>query len=238
MNTMNRNKSFIKSIKWLFLACLILSVTACSTNNDREYWGLNDNVKSCFERYYKVEKKFGKWENGNLEYHGHYQVSFDKKGQYQEIDYYDYDMNLSGKIIPVRKNNKIIEEQYYDEGGTLRSITKINQISNRESQYESFNEDGEKVAFGKSIRKAGKLMEQNQTIVRDDSENEIYTTTHEYDKDGNVISFKRISSESEVDLHVRYEYLEFDEKKNWTKRLMYVDDDEPQNIAVREIEYY
>ena len=39
---------------------------------------------------------------------------------------------------------------------------------------------------------------------------------------------------------LKYEYLSFDENKNWTKRLDYDSEEgkEPENIVIREYEYY
>jgi hypothetical protein len=227
-----------KSFKWILLFCSATIFMSCSNTVERKNFGLNGNVKSYFERLYEVEKKFGKWENGDIEYYGHSRVTFDKDGQYREIENYDDDMDLTGKLLPVREKEKVLEEIYYGKDGQLQSKTIILHISTNEIDFESFDSDGKKTAHGKTIRKNGKVMKQVYITMRNNGEDETYTTLFEYDKDGNLISQKQTNEKGEIEFYFRFEYLEFDAKKNWTKRLTYEDEDEPKNIAIREIEYY
>lgn len=234
---MNKNQKQFQCLKWILLVCSATILMSCSNTDERKNFGLNGNVKSCFERLYEVEKKFGKWENGDIEYYGHSRITFDKKGLYQEIEYYDDDMDLTGKLLPVREKGKVLEEIYYDEDGKLQNKTTILHISKNEIDFESFDFDGKKLAHGKTIRENGKVMKQIYTTTRN-NEDETYTTLFEYDKDGNLISQKQTNKKGEIVFYQRFEYLEFDTKKNWTKRLTYEDDNKPINIAIREIEYY
>ena len=233
------NGKQLQSIKLTLLICSVTIFVSCSNTNERKNFGLNGNVKSCFERLYEVEKKFGRWENGDTEYNGHYQVIFDKEGKYQEINYYDSYMDLIGKQLPTREKGKVSEEIYYDEYGELQNKTMIKHISKNEIDFESFNSDGEKTVHGKYIQEGGKIMKQSYTfIMQDNDEDETYTISFEYDKEGNLIYQKQTNKKGEIVSYVKFEYLDFDKKNNWTKRLMYEDDDEPKNIAIREIEYY
>lgn len=234
---MNKKQKQFQSSKWILLVCSVTILMSCSNIDERENFGLNGNVKSCFERLYEVEKKFGKWENGDIEYYGHSRITFDKKGLYQEIEYYDDDMDLTRKLLPVREKGKVLEEIYYDGDGKLQNRTTILHISKNEIDSESFDVDGKKLAHAKTIQENGKAMKTIYTATRN-SEDETYTTLFEYNKDGNLISQKSTNKKGEIVFYLKFEYLEFDKKKNWTKKLTYEDDDEPINIAIREIEYY
>lgn len=226
------------SFKWILLFGTATILVSCSNINERKNFGLNGNVKSYFVRLYEAEKKFGKWENGDIEYYGHSRVTFDSKGLYQEIGYYDDDMDLTGKLLPIREKGKVIQEEYYDGDGDLQSKTVIKHISKNERDFETFNLDGKRTTYGKTIIKNGKVTKTIYTSTQNSNENETHTTLFEYDKHGNLISQKQINKKGEINSYLRFEYLELDTKKNWTKRLMYKDDDEPENIAIREIEYY
>jgi hypothetical protein len=235
MSRKNENRSQSQNFKWVMLVFLITTFISCSNTNERKNWGFKGNVKSCFERLYEAKKKFGKWENGDIEYYGHNRITFDKKGLYQEIEYYDDDMDLTGKLVAIREKRKLLEEMYYDGDGKLQSKTIVN---NNEFDFESFDSNGEKTSYGNTIRKNGKIIKIVQTMIKNGVEDDTYTTLFEYDKDENIISQKRTNKKGEIDFQMKFEYLEFDEKKNWVKRLMYQDDDKPENIAIREIEYY
>ena len=231
-------KKHFQSFKWALLTCSVVIFMSCSNADERKNFGLKGNVKNYFERLYEVEKKFGKWEMGSMASYGHNRVTFDENGLYQEFEYYIYDMDLIGKLIPIRENGKVLEEIYYDENGYPKSKTTIKHISKNEVDFESFDSEGKKNSYGKTIRKNGNIINQFSTTIRSNVEDEKYTTLFEYDKDGNLISRKQTNQKGEIVVHLRFEYLEFDEKKNWTKRLIYEKDDKPENIAIREIEYY
>ena len=225
--------------KNLFLLSLITIILAsCSSNNELKSWELNGKVKSVFERMYEVDEKFGKWEAGDLMHTIHNKVNFDENGLYQGMEYYGYDMKLSMKIIPKRENGTIIEEIHYDEDGRLQSKTKINRISKNEIEAETFNHGNELIYRNKITQKDGRAIKVVQTIIKDGEESEIYTMSSEYDKNGNLKSHRRTNKKGETDFHIRFEYLEFDQKKNWVKKLMYEDGNEPEYISIREIEYY
>ena len=142
------------------------------------------------------------------------------------------------KQSPVREEGKVSEEICHDEYGELQSKTIIKYISKNEIDFESFNSSGEKTGHGKYIREGGKIMKQIYTFTQYSDEVETYTISFEYDKKGNPIYQKQTNKKGEIVSYVKFEYLDFDEKNNWIKRLMYEDDDNPKNIAIREIEYY
>lgn len=215
-------------------------LSSCSNNNDWNRFGLNGKIKTYLERYYEAEKKFGEWENGDIEYYGHNRVFFDSEGNYQWIEYLDDDNELSGKLIPKRENEDIIEEVHYDEDGKLNRKTKIIHNSKDELEFIAYNEEGEKTTQGKSYFANNRIIKQQYQTFEDNKVKEEYTVVFEYDKDGNLVSQKQTDTKGEITYFLKFEYLAFDENKNWTKRLDYDSEEgaEPENIVIREYEYY
>lgn len=215
-------------------------LTSCSNNNDWNRFGLNGKVKTYLERYYEAEKRFGEWENGDIEYYGHNRISFDSEGNYQWIEYLDDDNELSAKLIPKRENGEVIEEAYYDEDGELISKTKIIHNSKDELEFIAYDKDGEKTIQGKSYFANNRIIKQQYQTFEDNKVKEEYAVVFEYDKDGNLVSQKQTDKKGEITYFLKFEYLAFDENKNWTKRLNYDSEEgeEPENIVTREYEYY
>lgn len=227
-------------LKISVILIIISFLTSCSYINDWNRSGLNGKVKTCLERHYKAEKKFGEWENGDIEFYGHNRVSFDSEGNYQWIEYLDDDNELSGKLIPKRENGDAIEEAYYDEDGELFSKTKIIHNSKDDLEFISYNEDGEKITQGKSYFANNRVIKQQYQTFEDNKVKEEFTVVFEYDKDGNLTSQKQTDKKGEITYFLKFEYLDFDENKNWTKRLNYNSEEgaEPTIIVIREYEYY
>lgn len=201
--------------------------------------GFKGKVKSCLERIYKADKRFGKWENGDIEDYGHHRTKFDKNGYYTEIEYIDDEGELIAKTLPTREKEKIIEEITYDEHGKVEIIEKISFISNNEIEIETFDKNGNKLRVGKMYRSNNKNTKAIFTQYIDGKPAMGHTTTWEYDKNGNIISQKITDKKGQILSYQKYEYIEFDKQNNWIKRLVYnEDDDNPENIIIRELEYY
>jgi hypothetical protein len=217
---------------------IALVLTSCVSKGDYESFGFKDDVKSCLERTYEVERKFGKWENGDIEYYGHTKFSFDKNGNYLEIEELDDDGRLRWKIIPTREKGKIIKESNYDDEGKLVSETKISLFSSKEIESEIFDNENSLIGKVKTYRERGKNIKRTYTQFEENELKNEYTTTWKYDNDGNIIEIKLINKKGEIQLFEKYEYLEFDKHNNWIRKLSYEDKEEPKNIVIREIEYY
>lgn len=213
---------------------------SCSNQSDWNRFGLNGKVKSYLERYYEVEKKFGEWENGDIKYYGHNRFKFNEKGNYIVIEYIDDDEELTNKMIPKYENGKVIEEVYYDGDGDLVSKIKIEHIITNELAFKSFDEDGKKTIQGKTFFKNNKVIKQVYNTFDDLKVDDEITVIFEYNKNGQLTSRKVTNKKGEIKFYKKFEYLEIDDKGNWVKRLDYdyEDDEEPENIVIREYEYY
>jgi len=228
---------------YLKIPMLLLTIgllTSCSYNNDWKRDGLNGKVKTYFERYYEAEMKFGEWENGDIDFYGHLRVSYDSEGNCQWTDYLDDENELFIKAISKRENGELIESDYYDSDGELMIKTKFIHNSKDELEYIEYDVKGERISQGKSYFANNRIIKAQYQRFEDDKEEKEYTTVFEYDKDGNVLSEKQTDKKGEITYFKKYEYLAFDENKNWTKKLIYDSEagEEPINIVIREYEYY
>lgn len=215
-------------------------LASCSNNNGWNRFGLHGKVKTYLERQYKAEKKFGEWTNGDIEYYGHNRVSFDSEGNCQWIEYLDNDNELSSKTISKIENGEIVGEALYDSYGDLISTTEIISNSKDESELIEYDKDGKKTIQAKSYFENNRLIKQQCLVFKDNKVTKEYTVVFEYDKDGNTLSQKAIDKNGKILSFFRFEYLAFDEHKNWTKRLVYDSEKskEPKTIDIREYEYY
>jgi hypothetical protein len=175
-------------------------------------YGLKGRVKSFLEQNYDAVQKFGKWEAGKYA-HSRYKIDFDKTGNCTERAFLNKDDEVETKIIPKRENGKIIEEIWYDENGKQTKIEKVSIIS-KDKVHEEIKND-----------------ERIVTVKYDDST----TAIMKFNKNGHIIEDiyqrgKEVSTR-------RYEYLELDKKKNWTKRIEFYNN-KPNKIETHEIEYY
>ena len=270
-----------KLMSFVYLAMVFMSCTN-TKENDLSDWGLKGNVKTCFTRYYEVENKFGKWEKGKRQNsdlgYFHNQVTLDKKGLKQEIEFYNADMELIGKRIFVREkeqvledvdydgdgkllekrifvrgNGQILEDIVYDGEGKLRCKHKYNYMPNSEivKSFYFYGEKNDSICTDSVniIREKDKIVKRVFTRISNDTISYVRTTFYEYNEDGNITSEKIINEtvyKGEVvhngyNVNLRYEYLEFDVKKNWIKKITIKEEDgesKPTCMEIREIEYY
>ncbi len=222
------------------LLMTIAILTSCSNNSDWNRFGLNGKVKTYLERKYEAEKKFGEWENGDREDYGNNRIFFDIEGNYQCAEYLDKDNGLLGKFIPQRENGEIIEEIYYNKDGKL--INKIKNIHNSKDEFEFivFNKDGEKTTQGKYYFVNNRCVKKEVQTFEEDKVKEEYSVVAEYDKKGHQISEKHTDKKGEITYFMKFKYIDFDKNNNWTKRFGYGSEEgeEPENIFIREYEYY
>ena len=105
--------------------------------------------------------------------------------------------------------------------------------------WEDFDKDGLLLQKGSyTAKRSGHIETEQYVSLLPDGKKEEASRIIKYDKTGNVIS-ERYESE-DFSFYRRYEYLKFDNKNNWTERLVYLSDtaEIPNNIQIREIEYF
>lgn len=227
-------------MKLLNLFLITMFVVSCSKSNDLKRNGLKGQVKSCYEKIYKAENKFGEWVTGEMEYLGHSKLSFTKDGNYNGFELFYSNGDLILKSIPKFENGLMVEESKYDSNGRLTTKTVYKHISDSEIELTSYNENGEITSKGKSYLKDDKFSTGTYTVYDNKNvENEI-KSKYEYDINGNITIRESINSKGAGSFYEKYEYLEFDKQNNWTKKLVYKSktSKKPENIIIREINYY
>lgn len=224
---------------WISFIVIVL-LTSCSEHPGWKRFGLKGKVKSFTERTYDAEKKFGKWENGDLKISGHNKTMFNESGEITEIDYLDEDLKLTTKYIPTYKDDNVIEENYFDESGALNSSNKFTNISSDKKEYERLDKEGRKEMDEILYYSKNQITKSIINSYYNGNVLDVFTATFEYDKNNHLISMKQVNKKGEIILFIKFEYLEFDQKGNWTKRLNYDESDEenPKSIFIREYEYY
>jgi len=176
-----------------------------------------------------------KWEECGIPYNTqHYHIKFDKDGFWEEdVEYRGGEMEVVRKLRPVRENRKVTEIKNYDWEDEYIGKTVLKYLSNNTIEWETYDENGNKESFGKDIFSNGLLTERTYTII---SINESFTTKTDYDKNGIAISYKVTNGNGETISDAKFECIEFDDKGNWIKKLMFVGD--KTMMIKREIEYY
>lgn len=230
---MNKLNSIISGI----LIIILFSACSQSSKNDLQLFSYKGNVKSCISKDFNTIKKFGEWKEAGL--NRSYVIKFDEKGNYTEIENFDFMNELTSKIIPKRINGKITEENTYNKQGNLETSLKIKSISENEFNTESYNAENIKVSSGTIYRENGKNTKKVTNIL---SEKKDSTTiiNWEYDAKGLLSTINISNEKGEIRISQKYKYTEFDKQNNWTKVLIYNMDSEdvPVFITTREIEYY
>lgn len=206
-------------LKKLLALPLVAVLISCSVSSDVKEMGLNGKVKSVFQKKYEVENRFGKWEKGDLSIDVLLvKTKFNNTGRYIESEYYNYNMDMYGKIIPSHENGRIMEEIFYDRDGKLKSKDVFHYPSKNDITKDVFDADSNKTRCSKFILKNGKTVKMIETIINDEGEDEIHTVLYEYDMKGNLIHERTLNKNGETVGDYRFEYLEFDSKGNWTKK--------------------
>ncbi|MGD0581497.1 MAG: caspase domain-containing protein [Bacteroidales bacterium] len=170
---------------------------------------------------------------------------FDVNGNMNYEKVYNLDL-LGGTEVFIHENQKLSSIEKYNDKDSLESKCKVHWINkNIYTEYDNLSKDtvylenGHKAKIIRhftepSLYKTEKPKEAKETIV------------YSYDKNGYLIMeeslrvYNKMKKPSETDT-TYYNYLKFDEKGNWTKRIMIRDNISPpfhKNIQTAQYEYY
>ena len=122
-------------------------------------------------------------------------------------------------LLSYKFNHRRIVEQTYENNLLCQSITKNLEGKTTRSITRKWNE-------------AGQLLYEEDAVEYDSSE----IINNEYDKNGHIIKHTTQYGEN-TRKNYTFEYLTFDDKGNWTERVIY-SNDTPHIIQERIIEYY
>jgi hypothetical protein len=224
----------------LFVLVLGLS-SSCSKRTDWNMFGLRGEVKSYEETHFQPEKKGDSWEAGEKLEYGHSKVTFENTGEYTSMEFIYKDNSLLEKMVPERKDGKTTELRYDNEGNVV-GRSEIENVSDEQFTFVSYSDDGRKLSEGNTFFKNNAVIKQELEVF--DRSGEVMdkiVVTFKYDKKGNLISQKQTNGNGDVPFYFQYKYLEYDAQNNWTKRLDYSQEGEPnipERMAIRTYEYY
>jgi len=232
-----KSKISIQSSLILFVTFMTIS---CSKNNDSYRSEFHGKVKSCNEKYFAAENKFGEWTCGdsNSFYLEHY--SFTDEGIYNGTEYYDQEGKLNLKSIPKYTEGKLVNECMYNQDGKLIEKTIINQISTDVDETITFDENGRKKNKSKSHYKKDQLIAREYDMFENGKPAGKRICKIVNDSKGNIQTFEIVDEKGKEESYARNEYLEFDKMKNWIKKITFnsKDSKKPDYFIIREFEYY
>ncbi len=221
------------------LIIVFAMLSSCGKKTDWDIYALKGKVKTYVENYYEPEIKFGEWKQGEAAEYGNYSVNFDDEGTYQRMDYLDKNGELTERAIPKWDNGKIIEEVTYDKDGAFKSETKYTYISDSKLEFTNYDEDGNIKVQGTTFLEDHRIVRRDHKIFTNGKVTYEIRVNYECNEKGHVSSMKQTDEDGKITIS-KFEYLEFDDQNNWTKRLDYLGDDSktPTKIVIRTYDYY
>lgn len=230
----------MKKIVTYSLALLlpILFLASCSKKGDRPLFMLKGNVKSCEEKAYFIKNQANSMVKGELaDDYTHTLTTFDKNGRSQGTKRFNGRGKLVSFAVPLRNDKgAIVGEDVYTKDSTL-IFFKIRIVNDTLATIEEFNTSNELIMVGKNFMKDKKIVRQTYEYLDGSAMGDIHFT---YNKQGllSAIAYKNLNGM----YYMKHEYVEFDSKKNWTKRIdsegIIPDELSPIYIVERTIEYY
>ena len=224
-------KQMIKSVL-IFTLFVILS--SCSGgDSDLAKSGLKGNISSVIEHTYEAVHKDKGWHTGKPGGYGHRIIQYDAEGNYVKSLALTYSGDTVGYTTVRKENGETVEEVFHSirDGRTTRTI--MERVDEGQVNFEVW--EGETLHFeGASFFDSRERLVRQVRVV----ENREVMNHFVYDKGLMVKSFQEELS-GEVSGTQLYEYTEFDEEGNWTKRLIYPSEDRivPELINIRTYQY-
>ncbi|WP_298512931.1 hypothetical protein [uncultured Kordia sp.] len=223
----------------ILISAFIMLSSCTNKKTDWDLYELKGKVKTYNENHYNPVEKSGEWQKGKPLGYGSSSVSFTKEGDHERIDIFDKNNDLSAHQISKKENGKMVEELKYDAKGNSEGITKYTYLSETELEFVSYDPDGNEVGTGKLFYKDGKIIKRNfKTLYKGRVEFEVEMKFLR-DENGMTTAIEKKYPDGGV-VTTKFEYVEFDEHDNWTKRFSYTpeDSERPEKIAIRTYEYY
>jgi len=220
--------------KSILVFTLFLILSSCSGgDSDLAKSGLKGNISSVIEHTYEAVHKDDGWHAGKPGGYGHRIIQYDAEGNYVKSIAITHMGDTIGYTTVRKENGETVEEVFHSvrDGRTTRTI--MERVDEGQVNFEVW--EGETLYFeGASyFDSRGRIVRQVRVVDNREVMNHFV-----YDKGLMVKSFQEELS-GEVSGTQLYEYTEFDEEGNWTKRLIYPTEDRivPEVINIRTYKY-
>ncbi|HER08341.1 MAG TPA: hypothetical protein ENO20_05455 [Bacteroides sp.] len=223
----------IRAVIPLYLM-LILLCSCSGPSGDLDEAGLKGKVKSITEHQYDARHEAGSWVPGDPSFYGHRIIHYDKDGVYTKSIALSAFNDTTGYTTCRREGGELVEEKYVStvEDRTTRSL--MERVSDEQVNFEVWEGDRLYYEGANYFDARGRISRQIRVV------NDLEVTNHYvYEKDLLVENYQ-LDHTGQRTLTQLYEYVEFDGKGNWTRKLVYVGTEKivPDLVVTREIEYY
>lgn len=228
---------------YLFISSILLLLIFTSCEGNIDYQKLDEvtsHVKSYTFNYNEVELRFGEWEAVNtLDGFPSKVVTFDESILKEKVVESAYSVwpsttiynSEKGKIVGFNRfdhEGEQIERGMYYNVSTSGWVMKVINVHGDTVRNEAVNIENERYKMIITSDYVSDFFQKYETRYAEgylvNSKNWISTVENVFNDDPNEF---------------RYEYLEFDQHGNWTRRLVYnVDSEEPNFMAIRTFEYF
>ena len=217
-------------------------LNSCVEQTEWTKYGLNGKVKTLVENQYEPVEKSGKWQQGAPTRFGNYSLIFSEKGDHERTNFFDENNKIRYYLISKIENGKMVEESRYDAEGKFQGINKYTHTSDTKIEFTSYEPyEGEliEVSKGTDYLKDGKPVGSDLKTLYNGEVNYEVQKKFLYDENGFLVGIKKSFPVGDDEIE-KFEYTEFDDQNNWTKRLYYEDEDSktPHKIIIRSYEYY
>lgn len=250
----------MKYSKIFILLLLLQSFSSFNIRNDWSFFKLKGKVLSFLEFHYSNVNQFDSSAKDKINWSKKYFRKYNEKGNITEVILYDsdskttdlrrFEYNDKGEkfrgtsitdskletkdIYKYDNKGNIIECKSYNIGGTLESYFTYKYDNKGNVTILNYNSDG--TLKNKDIFIYDNKWDIVEDNMYDSEENLQYKNIYKYDNTGNLV--KKNSYDSEGNLLEKYTFkYEFDNKGNWVKRIVFLDNAQ-ELISTREYEYY
>ncbi len=213
---------------------LIAILSSCSGgDSDLAKSGLKGNISSVIEHQFEAVHKDDGWVEGRPGMYGHRIIQYDAEGNYVKSLALTYAGDTIGYTTVRWEDGEKVEEVFHSlvDGRTTRTI--MERVNEKQVNFEVW--EGETLHFeGASyFDSRGRLVSQVRVVDERQVINHFV-----YDKGFMVKSFQEELT-GEISGTQLFEYIEFDDEGNWTKRLIYPTEDRivPEVITTRTYHY-
>jgi hypothetical protein len=233
----------MKPASVLFVIFLLVSLLSCSGGlNDLDRGGVKGKVMSTKEYQCRPTYENSKWIAGTDCSEGFRVMEYDEKGFYIHA----FSINNLGDTASLstakRVDGDVVEEIYYSRVYStpkhsrlmMVSRTVMDRVSSDQVNFEVWQEEQLRYEGATYYDSKGRIEKQVQVV-----NNHEVTIHHVYDKNLLVEMYQEESDGSRSATQL-YDYSDFDEKGNWTLRLVYNGEEmiKPEFIITRTLEYY
>lgn len=231
---LNQSLSEMKRLHLLLLILLSILISCSSGSNDLDTSGIKGKVKSIKELQFEATYENEKWVAGNPSMYGGHIINYNEDGFYTEVITITPNGDTTGISKTRRVDGELVEETYSSPYDPRITRTLLERVSSDQVNFEVWQ--GEQMVYEGANYFDGKGRILKQVQVGNDREATVY---HVYEKNMLVENYREEMS-GERSATQLYEYSEFDDKGNWTVRLIYPGEDKitPELVITRELTYY